>query len=221
MTYSLGQIFNLALGACGSTYLVRDAKERSLEADICRLWYPVVRDSVQSAAPWPSVKANRRLARLLEAESTWADNQPGPGYAYAYEVPSNLLIPYHLESFGRFSYSTSFDGDRIISTDEETPILHYLQRNENIASWAAPLVMVTAYTLAVHIARQLTGKGTTIGENMQLATSIIEDQRMQAANAEDQQREVLPEHILARGYAVTPQTRYFYPLQNVNFGAAT
>ena len=221
MTYSLGHIFNLALGACGSTYLVRDAEERSLEADICRLWYPVVRDSVQSAAPWPSVKASRRLARLLEAESTWADNQPGPGYAYAYEVPSNLLIPYHLDTYARFSYSVSSEGDRIISTSEETPILHYLMRNENTATWSSDLVLATSYTLAVHIARQLTGKASTISENMQLANGLITNQRTQAANAGEEPMEVLPDYIQARGYSFSTQPRYFYPMQNVNFGAAT
>jgi hypothetical protein len=221
MTYSLGQIFNLALGACGSTYLVRSADERSPEAEVCRLWFPAVRDNVQSAAPWPSVKTSRRLARLSEAESLWDESQPGPGYAFAYAVPSNLLIPYHLDSFRPFAYSVSNEGERMISTNEETPILHYLQRNENIANWSSDLVLATAYTLSVHIARQLTGKASTIGENMQIASSMISDQRMRAANAADEPREVVPDHIQARGYAMTPQTRYYYPMQNVNFGAAT
>lgn len=220
MSQTLVDIFNMALGACGSSSTISDASERSREAAVCRLWYPLVRDNVQTAAPWPSVKAHQRLARLSASDVPWTDTGAEPGYDFAYSCPSDMLIPYHLDSFQRFSYGV-FGTTRVLSTSDEGPILTYNRRSEDVAMWDHPLIISTVYTLATHIARQVTGRSTTIGENKQLATEIVQDMRMSVANAQDERFETLPAHLVARGYANPTPSRYYYPMQSLNFGAAT
>lgn len=219
MPQTLGEIFNMALGACGSNLLVSDSEELSREAAICRLWYPLVRDNVQTSAPWASVKSHQRLARLSDADLNlpWEDLGAEPGYAYAYAVPSGLLIPRFMSNYQPFSYG-SFGDRRVISTSDATPILTYNRRNEDTAEWDVPLTMTIVYTLAVHIARQVSGRASTIAENIGMADRIVSDMRMQEANVTDEPIESVPDYISARGYAVGLTSRFFYPLNNISYG---
>ena len=220
MAQSLEDIFNLALSACGVTTQIGDTNERSREAATCRLWFPLVRDNVQTAAPWPSVIANRRLARLTVSDAPWVSGDGEPGYAFSYACPEDLLLPSHMNSFQPFAYTT-VDDVRVISSNEEAPILSYHRRAQVPGLWDHSLTMATIYTLATHIARPITGRSTTVGENKQLASEIVSDMRRAAANSSDQPREVLPDYLSIRGYDNVSPTRFYYPLQSLNFGAAS
>jgi len=219
MPQTLEDIFNLALSACGSTSTVGSADERSREAQTCRLWFPVVRDNLQAVAPWPCVNASQRLARLATSSVPWQNGESEPGFQYSFSLPSNLLLPRFLNSYRPFTLG--FNGsEKIISTSEENPILQYNARNENIGTWDHPLIMATIYVLATHIARPITGRSTTVGENKQLADEIVSAMLTSVANAGDKQMEAIPSWISARGYSNPSSDYYIVPFQSINYGAA-
>jgi hypothetical protein len=222
MGMALVDIYNLALSACGTTFSISSPDEQSAEGNLCRLWYPRARDSVLSAAPWPSVRKYSRLALVSErlAGSLWNDGDPDPRFLRAFALPSDLAVPYYLQSYAPFAYGL-VGGVRRISTNEEAPILYYNSKAVDPSAWEEPLCMAVVYTLAFHMAKPLTGRSSARQENAQLATNYVETAAEGMANSQDQQEEVLPDWITARGYgADTAPIRFFYPMSTFSLVGA-
>lgn len=212
-------IYNLALSACGSSATVSSPTERSREAALCNQWYAVARDSVLAAAPWPSVRKFARLARVAElGDSQWTGASPDPEFAYAYAVPSDLLHPYHMQSFRPFSYGL-IGSERRISSNEEAPILYYNSRQEEPSGWEQGLALAVIYSLAFHLARPLTGRNSTQEVNATLASNYVESAATAAANQYSQEKDVLPDWLQVRGSSILPQEKWFYPMQGLNLTA--
>jgi hypothetical protein len=208
-------VFNRALSACGVELGITDPDENSREAALCRLWYPIVRDNVQSAARWPSLRRYARLALAKERDfdEDWVSSDPAPSFRYRYAAPADLLLPYHLSTYERFEYFS-----RLISTNEPEAILYYNAKVENPAQWETGLELAVIHTLATYLAIPLTGRSSRLEENAQLAFVRIEEAQTLAANAENDYAETLPDWIQARGYANPTIEKYFYPLRELKLG---
>ena len=218
----LVNIFNRALSACGAEIGITAPDENTREAALCRLWLPVVRDNVIAAAPWPSVRKYARLAQLAERDfgEPWNSTAPTPRYRFAFAIPTDLLHPYHLQSYRPFEFALRGE-NRVISCDEEHPILYYNARVVDPGLWEPNLGLAIVHTLATYIATPLTGRSSRLQENAEMAMMMVERAQTQAANAEDRPSETLPEWIQVRGYANTQTQRYIYPMQALNVGASS
>lgn len=212
MSTGLVNIFNLALSACGSQASVSDPDENSREAALCRLWYDQTRDTIMASAPWPSVRRYARLAQLREKGDLWLAGDPSPQFRFSYAIPSDMLHPYRMESYQRFELSSVASG-RIISSNEEQPILLYNIRVNDTALWESGLRTAIIYGLAVNLAIPLTGRSQRLQENFQIASQQIEDAQVNAANSSQIQEDHLPDWLQARGYAYGGVEKFVYPFQ--------
>lgn len=217
MSSSEVQIYNRALNAIGARNSVASTAEASREAEVCNLWYSVVRDRILAAAPWPVARAFSRLALLKERDDTlvWDAEDPEPGFRYAYAVPADMVQPRNLTTFTTFSLSLYNDGvaDALaIMTNSVDPILVYTKRQTLSGLWDIGLEMAVTFGLAAFICMPLTGKTTRAKEAMGQANGLLLDARLSAANSDDNTFETIPDWISARGYAESaPSTRYIYP----------
>lgn len=207
-------IFNLALNAIGARNNVSSPDENSREAEVCRLWYSPVVDQVLASAPWPSARAFSRLALLKERDfdEDWVTDDPEPEFRFVYSVPSDILRPRYLSNYNRFTIA-SYPGDvKALMTNEEAAILVYTKRQENIALWDSELQMAIVYALASNICSPLTGKPQRSRSLLEQANNLVFAAREGAANTNEDQRESIPDWILARGYGGGwQQFKYLYP----------
>lgn len=206
-------IFNLALNAIGGRSNLSSTTERDRGAEVCRLWYPVVRDQVLASAPWPSCKAFSRLALLSQrADAEWVPTDPEPGYSYAYSSPSDMLHPRYLSDFSKFSMSSYSGNKKALNTNIPDPVLVYTKRNYVVGSWESELQMAIAYGLAANIAMPITGKAQRAQLMIQQANDLVLTARQNAANESEESYETLPDWISARGYSMPSTVRFFYPM---------
>lgn len=206
-------IFNLALNAIGARSNLSTTTERDRGAEVCRLWYPVVRDQVLSAAPWPSCKAFRRLALLKnrDADKPWMETDPEPGYTFAYSAPEDMLHPRYLSDFSQFTVSSYPNSLKAINSNTREAVLTYTKRNYIVNLWEDQLQMAIAYGLAANIAMPLTGKPQRSQMLIQQANDLILTARTEGANQGMETYETMPDWITARGYASSFPTRWYYP----------
>lgn len=213
MVPDIVSIFNLALNAVGARSNLSATTERDRGAEVCRLWYPVIRDQVLAAAPWPSCKSFKRLALLAKkAEGTWQSTDPEPGYTHVFSAPADMLHPRYQADFSRFTVSAHLGDKKVINSNHADPILVYTRRNELVGSWENELQMAIAYGLAANIVMPLTGKPQRAQALVQQANDLILTARIAAANEDNEPFETIPDWISARGYCVPVSTRYYFPM---------
>lgn len=205
------QIYNLALNAIGSRDNISLPTEDSREAEVCRLWYPLIRDQLLAAAAWPEATKFRAMSLLAEAEDEWATGAPRPGYTYVYTLPSDLLRPQYLTDFSHFLITGYDDNQKALHTNTESAILAYTMRLTNISLWSSELQMAVVYGLAAHICMPLSGKPSRAKMLVQDANNLLYMARESAANASTERHESVPDWIAARGYNFGASNRYVYP----------
>lgn len=217
MVTSEVEIFNLAVGAIGVIAAISDPNENSREAELCRLYYPNVRDKVLRAAPWSEAKASKRLQLLATRDDSaaWAAADPDPGWLYAYKTPSDFLYPRYLSTYTRFTMS-SFNGVNALMTNEAVAILTYTFRQTDVSKWNQGLVDSVSNGLGAMLASPLTGKRQRMVDLINVANDSIMMAQVQVANEDNQNLETLPDWLSARGISgpLFPN-RYIYPVGSV------
>lgn len=204
-------VYNLALNAVGETANASSPTENSRRAEVCRLWYDLVRDQVFEAAPWPEATKLRRLALAQERdEDTWQTGDPQPGYTYAFTLPADCLRPQYLTNYAPFELLTE-DGVKQLHCNTVDPILRYTTTQLDVALWSNNLLMAIVYGLAAHIAQPLTGKTSMTSMLFQRANEFILAARVSSANQPMQLQDAVPDWLLARGYAFPATQQFFYP----------
>lgn len=209
-------VWNRALSAAGGRGLISSLTEPGREADLCRLWYPLVRDAVLKAASWPCASEYARLAMLAErANVEWDISQPPPTWRFAYAVPTDMLAPRHLMSYARF-IQTLHGGARAIATNDEDAILHYTKRQDDTSRWDVGVENAVIASLAAQLVLPLTGKMNRAQELAGRANEIVLLARTEFANESDETYDALPSWLTVRGYesALNP-VRFFWPLENL------
>lgn len=203
-------VYNLALNAVGERANISSPTENSRRAEVCQLWYHLVRDQVLEAAPWPEATQTRRLALSAVAEGEWAVGHPMPGYSHVFALPADCLRPQHLEDFLPFELSTENEV-KLLHCNTSRPILRYTYVQENVALWSNNLLMAIVYGLAAHISQPLTGKTSLTNALIERANDMILAARVSSANLPQQQFNVLPDWITGRGYRHESRNQFFYP----------
>lgn len=91
-------VWNAALSAVTGRAAVSNREERSREAEVCRRWYPIVRDAIQEAAWWPGSRRTASLALLAQRGENdyWKEGDPAPEYTHAYALPNDYLRAWYL-----------------------------------------------------------------------------------------------------------------------------
>lgn len=206
-------LYNLALDLIGARAKISLPSEQSREAEACNLWFPQIRDAVLASAAWPEATKMERLAQLgAQSEETWLQGDPRPDLAYSYALPADCLRPQYLTSGGQFSIQHFAPESRALMTNSATPILVYTFRNTLVSVWSPELQMAIVYGLAANICPSLTGKTSRVKSLIEQANSRIISARETAANTNNEQFEVVPDWIAARGYSgSTPIEKYVYP----------
>ena len=205
-------VYNLALNAVGMRSNLSSTADKDRGAEVCNLWFPVVRDVVLAGAPWPSCRSYSRLALLVEREDEdWVATDPEPGFTFAYSAPSDMVAPRHLSTFEPFTLS-SRQGSKAIMTNAAEAILFYTRRETGIHLWEDALGLAVVYALAAHICNPLTGKPGRAQALIQQANGLLASAQAEANNMQMLQYESIPDWISARGYANPSDNRYFYPM---------
>lgn len=219
MAKDVVSIFNLALSIVGTKAKVSVTTEDSREAETCQLWYEISRDVVLRAAFWPSTVAHQRLAVLKERDNLtddWTRDDPAPDWVFAYGVPADMIAPRHLTTFSRFTLewwtpATQASIQAIMSNQEEA-ILQYSALQADPQQWDDSLYMAVVYALGMNIAMPITGKLSRQKAAREAGDLIISDARAAVANAEENQLDVVPDWIAARGYnEQAPRTKFYWP----------
>lgn len=206
-------VYNLALSSIGARSNISSPNENSREAEVCRLWYDVVRDQVLGAARWPEATKFVYLALLSsQDDGEWVSSEPFPGFSYAYKTPVDMLRPQYLADFSKFRVTNNADGSVILNTDAAKAVLAYTFRSKLVTQWSPGLQMAIMYALAANICLPLTGKTQRANLMLGKANDIIIKAREASANWSNESYESVPEWLQARGYGMSQYDRFFYPL---------
>lgn len=217
MAQDVVTLWNLALSAALAKGQVSSVGEASPEAELCRLWYDLVRQTVLKSAAWPCAIKHARLAKLAERTSDdWEIDTVAPGYKYAYAAPSDMLAPRYLAGYTQFSRSY-INGKVVINTNTSTPILTYTFDQEATNFWDADLFNAVRAALAAAIALKLSGKVGISDRLVQQANELIDVARTNEANEQAVMYERIPRAVMAAGYDYpsTP-TGYVLPYENLS-----
>lgn len=229
-------VFNLALNAIGARSNVGSPDEASREAEVCRLWYTVVRDMILSAAPWPEATAAVNLALKASATSdasvnyiwqpggfyttditaiggTWDGVSPLPGFLYKYATPSDMINPQYLTTFDRFRLTNDANDQVVLQCNTENATLVYTKQLTTVSSFSSTFQMALVYGLAGNICSPLTGKRSLTRDLIQQANGHIISAREDAANNSNEIFQGIPDWLIARGfYDAQSNTKFVYPL---------
>jgi hypothetical protein len=199
MAQNVVEIYNLALSAVGTRVLIGGETEDSREAEICRLWYPTVRDIALRAAHWSSCRLSTSIALDATASSgDWAEGDPDPPWVYRYALPNDFLYPRFLDTYANFEL-TEYNSTPMLLSNAEAPILTYTRRVEVPSTWDVDLYNAIVMSLAATICVPLNGKVDRARNLLQEADRAILNARIQQANANSMPMESIPDWLLARG----------------------
>lgn len=212
-------LFNLALNAIGARSNIASPTENSREAQVCSLWYEVVRDSVLAAAPWPELT---RLASLTLVDTTdptvdWTNVEARPGYSYVYSLPNDCLQPQYLSNFSRFFLQQYSDKSQVLCSNTPDAILAYTTSDVEPGMFGPGLGMAMTYALASHICMPLSGKVTRAKQMVDQANNFIMAAREDAGNSQNDTYESVPDWLAVRGFANTHvnAAKFIYPYGNL------
>lgn len=205
-------VYNLALNAIGARNNVTSPDEASREAEVCRLWYPAVRDQILAAAVWPEATRFDYLGLINQQDDdVWKAGEARPGYTFSYELPTDCLRPQYLSKFDRFLITAGANNKKLLHTNVSQAILFYTFRQEVVANWSSELQMAIVYGLAANVCMPLSGKSARAESTLRKANSLVIAARESAANGSNEIFESVPDWISGRGYGVQVATQYLYP----------
>lgn len=214
MTTTVLGIYNAAISAANGRGRLTSLADASRERTECDIWYDQVRTQVFEAAHWPATRATARLALIKTRDFTvdWALGDPETQFTYSYALPTDCLRPWYLTNYGPFTVSfDSVANKQVLNTNTPDAVLIYAYDQKNPAIWAPGLRLAVVYGLAAMITGPLHGASTFINVNLQLANKAIMEARAYAAETWNEQAEVMPETLLARGAVADPRTYYVHP----------
>jgi hypothetical protein len=124
-----------------------------------------------------------------------------------------------MSGFGRFEIGVDSLDQRVLYSNEATPILCYTKRQARVDMWDSDLQAAVGFALAAHICMKLTGSNSKVQLVTQQAIDKILAARQNSANAPSFQLESVPEWLVARGYGGTvPAIQFVYPSSEYSFG---
>lgn len=214
-------IWNLALSALGSRALISSPTEKGREADLCRLHYPIVRDLILKAAPWPCASAYSRLAVVAERDTSlaWEAGPVPPSWRFAYAQPSTMLAPRYSITYRKFAVGQYADTPLIFSNEPDM-ILHFTQQVDNAGLFDKGLENAIVAALAARLCLPITSKEVRAQRLKDEAVEAVLLARTEFANESEELYEALPSWIQVRGMSIVPeQGRYIIGYEDFNTGS--
>jgi hypothetical protein len=206
-------LYNLACSAIGTRARIADPAEVSREAEICQLWYPIVRVQVLQAAHWPSARGTANLTKVAtrDLNVAWADGDPAPDWLYTYTLPFDFLYPRFINNYQQFELGIRTT-TRVLFSNNDPTRLDYTKDQTNIATWDSMLYNAIANALAAAIAMPLHGKAARAKLSLELANRAIMEARANMANRDNRQLESVPDWLSIRGVGQPSAiSAYLYP----------
>lgn len=181
-------IWNLALGHLGDRANVVDPLERSRQAELCRMFYPMTRRSVLEVHDWGF--ATR--AKLL----TPSGYDPAVlGWSYAFSAPADAYKIVSLGSVYRgqiqkadYQHIADDAGDPVLLTENPTPTCLYLVDVEDVARYTPLFTEAVSWLLASHLAGPLITGDSGRAESRRLLEEFRATAARAAASDANQQR---------------------------------
>ena len=237
MAQSQVNLYNMALSAVGADYSVATTSDQTIPVEICNLWYEPVRQTILRAAHWNSAKRYIRMTKEaaresetgydVDSDADWQSTDPEPGYAFSYELPSNMLAARYLTNFSRFviGYETA---QKILSCNvggpdaDDAPVLCYTVDVTDVTLWEPDLYTAMANGLGAAIGLPLHAQLDRADYIEKKANNTIMQARANTANEMHVMMQQTAERIQARGYSYILADRYVYPYGNLlsNSGAS-
>jgi hypothetical protein len=193
---STTQIANMALSGLGIGYQIADLDADSdAEAQICRLHFEAVRDTLLEAHAWPWANAQATLALVAE--------DPNEEWDYSYRLPSDCAAPRRIQSvLGMLDPNPEpyVRGDDpaggLILTNASPCVLFYTRLVTNVALYPMTFVNALAFALASMVAEPLSAKPERAREAERKAADWLG--RAMATGANQQQLGPMPDSEFMR-----------------------
>jgi len=212
-------ICNLALSHLGDEAGVASIAppDGSAQAAHCGRFYPMARDAVLEAHPWPFAVKRVPLAEV--------DNPAPEDWGYAYALPSTCLRPLTAllpgvppRQFGTETDNDSFpyvvetgaDGGLVLYTNVQTAVLRFIDRVTDTTKYTPSAVLAISRLLAAYLAGPILkgDKGTKVAaDQLQIFQAELRQAAKLAANVgrRDTYQTRVPSFIAARGGLVQPR----------------
>ena len=162
-------ICNFALMKLGHSAIV-SLIDDSDEARACNAAYAIVRDDVLAAYPW-------NFATSWYALSLLVDEPTNPAYAFAYQLPTNTLKVWGLDS--QWAYEVQMGQ---LFTNLDSPIAQITKRITDAGSFSALFTTALGYRLAAEMCDSIVARHTTANDLM-----IAYERKLQEARTSDGQ----------------------------------
>lgn len=142
----------MAIDKVGSTRITDyedETADDTLNAERCRLYYPLVRDSLLRSFSWNFAMKRVQLTRVGPT--------PVSGYDYAYTLPDDCLRMIAEidedtdEPLDADSYPWRVESGELLCNEEE-PYIKYVYRNEDVEQYDPLFVQLLVYELAAELA---------------------------------------------------------------------
>ncbi len=162
MTISKAQIFNIALNILGVSTPLENPNSVDNRAILLNNYYELARDYVLKDFDWNFASAFKELS-LCEEQLEMS------GFRFTFNYPNDCLFARELflkdnYSCEKFSIATLSNGNSVILTDVEVPILRYTRRVEKEVFFTSEFAMALAHYLASLTANVIAGS-VQKGEN--------------------------------------------------------
>lgn len=121
-------------------------------SDLCRDFYPGIRDAVLRAYPWNCAKTKQALARLAEVPLAGGDYS----WTYQFTLPADpycLWVPKQLNEDLKYV----IEGRKLL-TDEATAVIAYIQRLTDTGQFDTLLAEAIEARIASKLAYPVTGQ---------------------------------------------------------------
>jgi len=197
--YAQVDIYNLALGNIGSSDVVASLEERSKQANVCNRFYDLARDSMLADFDWPFATRYETLALVADV---------APGWAYAYEYPSDCLRllsasnraywPAGDVTLNRYQVAAGASGQIILSGNAGATAA-YVSRVEEPGRMPTLFVEALGWKLASMIAMPLTNTRTVAETAAALYQQAVQAAWSAALNESDPRVEMQSEYVTVRG----------------------
>lgn len=164
------EICSMALRLLGGE-AITSFDDNTKRSNMCRDFYPSIRDAALRAYPWNCAKYRMALAQLAATPETGTDHD----WAYQYPLPTNpycLWVPKSLNE----DLEYKIEGRNLL-TDEATVTIIFIRRLEDTGLFDALLIQAIMARLASEFAYPITGQISLAREMWELYGAKLREAR--------------------------------------------
>jgi hypothetical protein len=152
MATTVRDICNMALGNLGGN-LIMGLEDGTTESDLCKVNYPVSRDTILTYVDWTFARGRKRISPL-------AEDVVGSDFSHMFQAPSDCLVVRHISFDGSFKdvhdIQWEMEGRRIYASTA-TLYIKYTRAVEEPSLFSPACAQLIATELASAICVPLTG----------------------------------------------------------------